>query len=235
MPFADESFDSVGYVHHAAPRARPPALQDQILAEALRVLRPGGVLVGSDSLASNDLHHFHDGDTYNPVEPASLLSRLQTLGFGKITIRVDDVLTFVAHKPGRRRGVRVMNDAGARCAPTVIGLVSFAAAEEQMLLAAASRDGAQRGSPARWAAAPLVAHNAEFRHQQVQRLAAIRDSRIPPTSPRSITRRPPCTGATARSRPARSPTPASGRRSELVAGLAPVTDEDLLDPGRHPG
>lgn len=46
------------------------ALQNRLLAEVLRVLRPGGVLIGSDSLASNDLHLFHDGDTYNPVEPA---------------------------------------------------------------------------------------------------------------------------------------------------------------------
>ena len=46
------------------------ALQNKILAEAFRVLRPGGVLIGSDSLPSNDLHHFHDDDTYNPVEPA---------------------------------------------------------------------------------------------------------------------------------------------------------------------
>ena len=98
MTFGDASFDSVGsftMLHHV-PTA---AAQDRILAEALRVLRPGGVLVGSDSLASNDLHDFHAGDTYNPVEPAAFLTRLQTLGFGKITIGVDYALTFVAHKP----------------------------------------------------------------------------------------------------------------------------------------
>jgi hypothetical protein len=57
------------------------------------------VLIGSDSLASNDLHHFHEGDTYNPVDPASLVGRLQTLGFENITIMVDWGLKFVAHRP----------------------------------------------------------------------------------------------------------------------------------------
>jgi SAM-dependent methyltransferase len=98
MTFGDASFDSVGtftMLHHVPT----VAAQNQILAETLRVLRPGGVLIGSDSLASNGLHAFHADDTYNPVEPAAFLTRLQTLGFGKITIGVDDVLTFVAHKP----------------------------------------------------------------------------------------------------------------------------------------
>jgi hypothetical protein len=80
------------------------AQQNAILAEVLRVLRPGGVLIGSDSLASNDLHHFHAGDTYNPVEPAAFLTRLQTLGFGPITLTVDRGLTFTARKPGSGTG-----------------------------------------------------------------------------------------------------------------------------------
>ena len=42
----------------------------------LRALRPEGVLVGSDSLAGPDLERFHDGDTYNPVEPGSFTDRL---------------------------------------------------------------------------------------------------------------------------------------------------------------
>ncbi|HTS97606.1 MAG TPA: class I SAM-dependent methyltransferase [Streptosporangiaceae bacterium] len=99
LSYPAASFDSVGtftMLHHVPTLA----LQNKILAEAFRVLRPGGVLIGSDSLASNDLHHFHEGDTYNPVDPASLLSRLQTLGFEKITIMVDDNVRFAAHKPG---------------------------------------------------------------------------------------------------------------------------------------
>ena len=98
LEFADESFDSAGcftMLHHVPTLA----MQNKIFAEAFRVLRPGGVLIGSDSLASNDLHHFHADDTYNPIEPSSVLSRLQTVGFGSITIVVDGILKFIAHKP----------------------------------------------------------------------------------------------------------------------------------------
>jgi SAM-dependent methyltransferase len=97
-PWPDDTFDSVGcftMLHHV------PTLgaQNKILAAAFRMLKPGGVLIASDSLASDGLHHFHVGDTYNPIEPASALVRLQTVGFGKITMTVDGILTFAAHKP----------------------------------------------------------------------------------------------------------------------------------------
>jgi SAM-dependent methyltransferase len=100
MPYGDESFDSVGsftMLHHV-PTA---AAQYQILAEALRVLRPGGWLAGSDSLASIGLHHSHHDDTYNPAEPSTLLVWLRALGFTPITITVGDVLMFTACKPAR--------------------------------------------------------------------------------------------------------------------------------------
>jgi ubiquinone/menaquinone biosynthesis C-methylase UbiE len=99
LDFPDDTFDSVGcftMLHHVPTIAQ----QNQLLAEALRVLRPGGPLVGSDSLPSNDLHHFHADDTYNPIEPGTLLSRLQTLGFGPITVMVDWGIKFIAWKPG---------------------------------------------------------------------------------------------------------------------------------------
>lgn len=99
LPYPEGSFDSVGMftmLHHVPTRE----LQDALLRGALRALRPGGVLVGSDSLPSDRLHHFHEGDTYNPVEPAVLLTRLQTLGFGDVTITVSHQLMFRARKPG---------------------------------------------------------------------------------------------------------------------------------------
>lgn len=95
LAYPDESFDTVGMftmLHHVPTRG----LQDAILAGALR---PGGTLIGSDSLASDRLHRFHEGDTYNPVEPAAFLTRLQTIGFGEIMFEVSDRLLFRARKP----------------------------------------------------------------------------------------------------------------------------------------
>ncbi len=98
LAFPDESFDAVAaftMLHHVPT----VDLQNRLLAQALRVLRPGGALLGSDSLPGDALHHRHEGDTYNPVEPAVLLVRLQTLGFERITLSVEDRLKFAAHKP----------------------------------------------------------------------------------------------------------------------------------------
>lgn len=98
LPYPGESFDTVAMftmLHHVPTRA----LQDALLAGALRALRPGGTLIGSDSLASDRLHQLHQGDTYNPVEPAAFLTRLQTIGFGEITLMVGSRLLFRARKP----------------------------------------------------------------------------------------------------------------------------------------
>ena len=95
--YPDESFDTVAtctMLHHVPTRA----LQDRILAEAFRVLRPGGAFLGSDSLGSDGLHQFHEGDTYNPVEPSAFLVRLQTVGFTAIALHVSYSLVFTARK-----------------------------------------------------------------------------------------------------------------------------------------
>ena len=97
LEYPDARFDTVAtctMLHHVPTRAG----QDRVLAEAFRVLRPGGVFLGSDSLASDAVHHFHEGDTYNPVEPAAFLTRLQMVGFGVITLHVAHHLIFIARK-----------------------------------------------------------------------------------------------------------------------------------------
>lgn len=98
LDFADASFDSAGcftMLHHVATAAK----QDAILAEVLRVLRPGGVLVGSDSRPSDGLREFHEGDTYNPVDPDTFEARLRRVGFDPVTVRTRDNLEFLAYKP----------------------------------------------------------------------------------------------------------------------------------------
>lgn len=99
LGFEDASFDSAAsltMLHHVPTRV----LQTRLLAEVLRVLRPGGAVIGYDSLHSDELHHFHEGDTYNPIDPPALLTILLALGFRDVTITVDWALKFVAHAPG---------------------------------------------------------------------------------------------------------------------------------------
>lgn len=103
MQFADASFDSCAaftMLHHIPTTAQ----QDAVLFEVFRVLRPGGVFVGSDSLASDGLHAFHVEDTYNPVEPSSFFTRLRMAGFGRVLLDADDHLEFLAVKPGGAAG-----------------------------------------------------------------------------------------------------------------------------------
>jgi SAM-dependent methyltransferase len=98
-PFPDASFDSVAaftMLHHLPTHA----VQFAALCEAFRLLRPGGALLGADSLASQGLHAFHEGDTYNPIDPPRLLAYLQAAGYSRVTLSVGSGLVlFTAHKP----------------------------------------------------------------------------------------------------------------------------------------
>jgi SAM-dependent methyltransferase len=85
MPFADGSFSGVvafTMLHHV-PSA---ALQDRLLAEARRVLRPGGVFVGFDGVGSFLFRLIHLGDTYTPVNPDTFRVRLKAAGFAEVAV-----------------------------------------------------------------------------------------------------------------------------------------------------
>jgi hypothetical protein len=115
------------------------------------------------------------------------------------------------------------------------GLLNFAAAEEQALLAAAAlRPDHDRGSPDRWAAVPVVAHNNEFKGQQAERILAIRSGQVPAGYGE-------VDHSSAEVYQGYSAQPpdavlAECRRvsAELVDGTWALPDEDLLDPARHP-
>jgi ubiquinone/menaquinone biosynthesis C-methylase UbiE len=89
LSFPDEQFSGAvcfSMLHHVPS----PELQDLVFAEAARVLRPGAPIVALDSVASEGLRAFHEGDTYQPIDPATLPARLQGAGFTDIEVRVND-------------------------------------------------------------------------------------------------------------------------------------------------
>jgi ubiquinone/menaquinone biosynthesis C-methylase UbiE len=89
LPYDDETFTGAAcftMLHHV-PTVE---LQDRLFAEIARVLRPGAALVASDSLGSERLAEMHDGDTYNPVDPASLPDRLAAAGFRDVEVKVNE-------------------------------------------------------------------------------------------------------------------------------------------------
>jgi SAM-dependent methyltransferase len=90
LGFPDDRFSgaaSFTMLHHV-PTAE---LQDRLFAEVARVLRPGGVLVAGDGIGRPELAAYHDGDTYNPVDPDGLADRLRAVGFGAVEVRVSDL------------------------------------------------------------------------------------------------------------------------------------------------
>ena len=85
LPFRDGLFDAAAVLTmlHHVPSA---ALQDRVLAEVARCLRPGGLLVGSDTLPSLRFRLYHLADTMVVVDPAGLPDRLRAAGFDEVSV-----------------------------------------------------------------------------------------------------------------------------------------------------
>jgi SAM-dependent methyltransferase len=64
--------------------------QDRFFAEVSRLLRPGGRLVGVDSRDHEAIREFHVDDTFTPLDPDLLPSRLERAGLSQVEIEVDD-------------------------------------------------------------------------------------------------------------------------------------------------
>jgi ubiquinone/menaquinone biosynthesis C-methylase UbiE len=99
MPFEDSGFSgavSFTMLHHVPSRE----LQDKVLAEVLRVLKPGGFFVGSDSLQNWFMRIIHIGDTLVPVSPNTFGARLQRAGFEESEVQKDSqAFRFRARRP----------------------------------------------------------------------------------------------------------------------------------------
>lgn len=115
----------------------------------------------------------------------------------------------------------------------IIGLLTFAQAEERMLLTGS--DTGETGSPQHWAALPLIAHNTEFKQQQVQRLQAIRAGAAVPQFAEVDHARPETYAAYAAQPPSQVASDSAWVATELIDHAAGASPDDLLDPSRHPG
>lgn len=87
LPFEDGVFSgavSFTMLHHV-PSA---VLQDRLLADVYRVLKPGGVFAGTDSRWSRSFQLIHAWDTLVIVDPDTFGARLEAAGFQDVTIDI---------------------------------------------------------------------------------------------------------------------------------------------------
>jgi ubiquinone/menaquinone biosynthesis C-methylase UbiE len=99
MPFPDSQFSGAvcfTMLHHVPS----PTLQDRLLQELWRVLQPGGVIAGVDSLSSPYMRFIHIFDTLVPVDPSTFPARLKTAGYEAIQVESNPQrFRFHARKP----------------------------------------------------------------------------------------------------------------------------------------
>lgn len=88
LPFDDGIFSAaicLTMLHHV-PDA---AMQDRLVAEMARVVRPGGIVIGSDNLDSPEFRRGHIDDICNPIDPATWADRLATVGLGDVLVETN--------------------------------------------------------------------------------------------------------------------------------------------------
>jgi len=99
MPFGDSEFSgavSFTMLHHVPSEE----LQNKVLGEVFRVLKPGGFFVGSDSLESWFMRIIHNGDTFVPVNPDTFGARLASAGFEVLQVQKNSqAFRFCARQP----------------------------------------------------------------------------------------------------------------------------------------
>jgi SAM-dependent methyltransferase len=107
MSLPDESFDGavcLTMLHHVPSVAK----QDRLLREVARVLRPGGLFAGTDSLYSRSFRLLHLFDTMVVVDPVTFPARLRAAGFSEVHV---DVMEPYAFRFRARKSTAVASEA----------------------------------------------------------------------------------------------------------------------------
>ncbi len=86
MPFRDETFSAVLSFTMLLHHVPSSGLQARVFAEAFRVLRPGGIFVGSDSSWSVRMWLYHLADTLVAIDPKGLPEGLRAAGFEQVNV-----------------------------------------------------------------------------------------------------------------------------------------------------
>jgi SAM-dependent methyltransferase len=85
LPLPSDRFSAAAcftMLHHIPD----PDLQDAALVELARVLRPGGVLLGTDGEDTPKRRALHVDDVFVPIEPGGFGARLEAAGFVDVLV-----------------------------------------------------------------------------------------------------------------------------------------------------